>query len=93
MKQLIEIPATFLRAGDLVFDYKHRDLQKVDYVFIEDENGTSLSTGVAGIAHTVHVSYGEEAMSADNFKPESKITILIDTEKLEVIESRNIGYR
>ena len=93
MKQLIEISPLYLKRGDLVFDYKHRDLQKVEYVSIEDENGRSEHSGTMGVPHVVHVDYGEEAMSADNLSPDSKVLILIDTEKLEILEPANIGYR
>lgn len=39
MKQLIEVPARFLKPDDLVFDFKYRDLQKVEYVSFETANG------------------------------------------------------
>lgn len=93
MKQLINIKASFLKQDDLIFDLKHRDLQRVEYVFIEDINGTTESTGIMKEPHNVHVSYGEEAMSADNFRPNSTIMILIDTENIEIVEPKNIGYR
>lgn len=93
MKQLIEIPAVYLKSGDLIFDYRHRDLQRVEYVSIEDENGTNLKTGIAGDAHIVHIDYGVDAASADNFTPDCKVTILIDTEKIKEIDPKDIGYR
>ncbi|WP_320034815.1 hypothetical protein [Halarcobacter sp.] len=92
MKQLIEIPAKFLKSGDLIFDFKHRDLQKVEYVFHEAKNGENCKNTMAPV-HSIHVDYGEEAMSADNFKPETILMILIDTDKLEVVEPEYIGYR
>jgi len=91
MKQLIEIKAIFLKHGDLIFDYKHRDLQKVEYVAFETENG-GVYTGLNDIEN-IHVSYGEKSMSGDNFKPDNRVIILIDTEKLEIIEPQNIHYR
>ena len=91
MKQLVEVPARYLKPDDLIFDFKHRDLQKVEYVAFETANG-GVYTGI-GELKNIHVSYGEKAMSADNFPPDLKVTILIDTDILEIIEPEYIGYR
>ena len=91
MKQLIEMPARFLKPYDLIFDFKYRQLQKVDYVSFETANGGTYN-GIGEIKN-IHVSYGEKAMSADNFPPDLKVTILIDTDIIEIIEPENIGYR
>ena len=91
MKQLIEIPARFLREDDLIFDFKYRQLQKVDYVSFETANGGSYN-GIGEIKN-IHVSYGEKAMSADNFTPDLKVTILIDTDIIEIVKPENIYYR
>lgn len=84
-KQLILIEARFLKVGDLVFDYKHRDLVKVEYVGFDRDTHRNIEN--------VHVSYGIEALSADNFKPNAQVTILVDTDALEIILPENIGYR
>lgn len=84
-KQLILIDARFLKEGDLVFDYKHRDLAKVEYVGFDRDTHRDIEN--------VHVSYGAEALSADNFKPKDQVTILIDTDALEIVLPENIGYR
>lgn len=86
MKQLIEIKAKFLKSGDLIFDYKHRDLQKIEYVSLECPIGSTE-------LNNIHVDYGFESMSADNFNPEQTVLILIDTDSLEIVEAENIGYR
>lgn len=91
MKQLIEIPARFLREDDLIFDFKYRQLQKVDYISFETANGGSYN-GIGEIKN-IHVSYGEKAMSADNFTPDLKVTILIDTDIIEIVKPENIYYR
>lgn len=91
MKQLIEIPARFLREDDLIFDFKYRQLQKVDYVSFETANGGTYN-GIGEIKN-IHVSYGEKAMSADNFPPDLKVTILIDTDIIEIVKPENIYYR
>ena len=93
MKQLIKIPAIFLKQHDLIFDYERRDLQRVDYVSIEDKNGTNKRTGLMREPKNVHVSYGEEAMSADNFDPYQEVTIQIDNSVIPVVEPEHIGYR
>lgn len=84
-KQLILIDARFLKTGDLVFDYKHRDLQKVEYVGFDRDTHRNIEN--------VHVSYGMESISADNFKPKDQVTILLDTDALEIVLPENIGYR
>ena len=91
MKQLIEIPARLLKPDDLIFDFKYRDFQKIKYVSFETANGRTYN-GIGEIEN-IHVSYGEKSMSADNFPPNLKVTILIDTETLKIIEPENIGYR
>lgn len=91
MKQLIEIKARFLKSDDLIFDFKHRDLQKVDYVCFETESGGYYDGSTE--MKNVHVTYGEEAMSADNFNPDTSIMILIDLTVLEIVEPENIHYR
>lgn len=91
MKQLVNITARFLKPNDLIFDFKHRDLQKVEYVAFETANG-GVYNGI-GELKNIHVSYGGKAMSADNFPPDLKVTILIDTDILEIIEPEYIGYR
>ena len=93
VKQLINIKASSLRAGDLIFDYKHRDLQRIDYISKEDEIGNPTFNQVSPKVTNIHVSYGEEAASADNFKPNNEVTILIDTDELNIIEPRSMGYR
>lgn len=93
MKQLIEISVRHIKVGDLIFDYKHRDLQKVEYVSFENEKGQDIELSVDMKLHNVHVSYGNEAMSADNFTANAKVKILVDTESLEIVDPENIGYR
>ena len=93
MKQLIKIKATFLKPGDLIFDYRYRDCQKVEYISIEDEKNRPEHTQVCFVPHTVHISYGLEADSADNFSADSEVTILIDTENIKTVKPENIGYR
>lgn len=92
MKQLIKIQAKFLKEGDLIFDFEKRDLQKVEYVLKEDKDGHSVRETLRSVEN-IHVDYGEKAMSADNFKPTDEITILIDTDKLEITTPENIGYK
>lgn len=84
-KQLILIDARFLKEGDLVFDYKYRDLAKVEYIGFDRDSHRNIEN--------VHVSYGMEALSADNFKPNSQVTILVDTDTLGIVSPENIGYR
>ena len=91
MKQLIQIPARFLKKDDLVFDFKHRDLQKIDYVGKEDKNGNH--TEIVSNMHNIHVSYGVNSASADNFYPNDQVTIMIDTDNLKISKPDNIGYR
>ena len=87
-KQLIEIEARHLQSEDLIFDFKTRKVQRIDYVSLEKENGDSYC-GVGEIAN-IHISYGLDCNVADNFKPDYKVLILIDTDKIETIAPNNI---
>ena len=87
-KQLIEIEARHLQSEDLIFDYKTRKIQKIDYVSLEKENGDRYC-GIGKMTN-IHVSYGLECNVADNFKPDYKVLILIDTDKIETIAPNNI---
>lgn len=91
MKQLIKIEARLLKKGDLIFDYKHRDLQIIDYVGKEDKNGNY--TDITSNIDNIYVDYGIESVSADNFKPNQEVTILIDTDTIKISKPDNIGYR
>lgn len=90
-KQLITIKARFLKSDDLIFDYKHRDLQKIEYVSKETSNG-GMYNGV-GVISNIHVSYGQDCDYADNFTPDDDVMILIDTDELKIIDSKNAGIR
>jgi len=93
MKQLVETDARFLQNGDLIFDFRHRDLQKIEYVACENKNGENIKHSLDTTVVNVHISYGEDAASADNFKPDEKLFILIDTEALKILKPTEIGYR
>lgn len=84
MKQLIAIPAMFLKSNDLIFDYKSRKVQKIEYVSHEKQSERAL------IVSNVHVSYGMECLVADNFKPDSEVMILIETDDIEIADPKNI---
>ena len=87
-KQLIEIEARHLQSEDLIFDFKTRKVQRIDYVSLEKANGYSYC-GIGEIAN-IHISYGLECNVADNFKPDYKVLILIDTDKIETVMPCNI---
>lgn len=87
-KQLIEIQAVFLKAGDLIFDYKYRHLQKIEFVAKETADG-SRHCGIGELSN-IHISYGLESNVADNFQPNCKVLILVDTDELDVIDAKNI---
>lgn len=87
-KQLIEIEARFLQSDDLIFDLKTRKVQKIEYVSCEKENGEHYC-GIGEIAN-IHISYGLECYVTDNFKPDCKVLILIDTDKIETIKPCDI---
>ena len=82
MKQLIEIEAVYLQKGDLIFDFKSRNLTEIRYVSKETKNGTT-HLGVGEI-HNIHISYSEDWDGSDNFKPNEKVLILIDTQSIKI---------
>jgi len=82
-KQLIEINARYLKSEDLIFNFKTRRVQKIEYVQADNYNS------VRG-PDNIFVSYGLESNVADNFKPDSKVLILIDADKIQIAEQKNI---
>ena len=82
MKQLIEIEAIHLKEGDLIFDFKSRDLTKIDYVSKESKDG-GIYLGIGEI-YNIQVSYGIDCDYTDNFKPNTKVLILVDTENIKI---------
>ena len=82
-KQLVEIEARHLKSEDLIFDFKTRKVQKIDYVQADNYNSVNAS-------ENIFVSYGIESDVADNFKPNYKVLILIDTDEIEIIEPKDI---
>lgn len=90
MKQLIQIEAKYLRSGDLVFDLRHRNLQKIEYVFCENKSGENVKHALDTTVVNVHIDYGEEAHGADNFEPNSILMILINTEELKILKPNEI---
>lgn len=91
MKQLIKIEARHLKPNDLIFDFKTRKVQKIDYVLLETESGDRYVNGFSKLAN-VHVCYGLESVVADNFMPDYEVLILIDTQKIETILPQDIRY-
>lgn len=87
-KQLIEIKAIYLKSGDLIFDFKTREVQRVDYVSFEKKDGEPYF-GIGEVSN-VHVSYGMDCNVADNFNPDFTILILIDTELIKITQAHNI---
>lgn len=85
-KQLIEIEARHLKSNDLIFDYETRKLQKIEYVSLEKSNGERYCG--LGEMTNVHISYGLECNVSDNFKPNDKVLILIDIEKIGIAVSK-----
>lgn len=84
MRQLIPIRARFLKSNDLIFDYKSRKAQKVEYV--SHEKASEKTPAVTNI----HVSYGMDCQVADNFEPDSEVIILIETDDIEIAEVDSI---
>lgn len=80
MKQLIEIEAIHLKKDDFIFDFKNRDATKIDYVHIEHESINGHRD--LGEPYNVHISYGINCEYSDNFKPNQKVMILIDTDEI-----------
>ena len=80
MKQLVEIEAIYLKKEDFIFDFKNRNLTKIDYVHIERESINGHRD--LGEPYNVHVSYGVDCDYSDNFKPNEKVLILIDTDNI-----------
>ena len=91
MKQLIEIDVEYLKEGDLIFDFKHRNLQEVISVQLEDKYGTDLRyrTSIYPVENII-IHYGEKSNVSDNLKVGNKVLILIDTEELKIIKPENI---
>lgn len=87
-KQLIEIEARHLKSKDLIFDFRTRKVQRIDYVSFEKENGDRYC-GIGNMTN-VHVSYGMDCDVADNFSPDYKVMILIETDEIEIIAPCNI---
>lgn len=83
MKQLIKIKARFLKENDLIFDFKTRKVQKIEYVELDNFNSVRE-------CENVFISYGLESDVSDNFKPYSDVLILIDTDNIEVLEPKYI---
>jgi hypothetical protein len=84
MKQLIQIRARFLKSNDLIFDYKSRKAQKVEYVSHEKASEKTP------VITNIHVSYGMDCQVADNFEPDSEVIILIETDDIEIAEVGSI---
>ena len=80
MKQLVEIEAIYLKKEDFIFDFKNRNLTKIDYVHIERESINGYRD--LGEPYNVNVSYGVDCDYSDNFKPNEKVLILIDTDNI-----------
>lgn len=91
MKQLIDIPVEFIQVGDLILDFKTRQLQEVKLVSLEDKNGVNkiYETSIYPLEN-IFVDYGEDSNVADNFKIGDKVLILIDTEYLKITKPENI---
>lgn len=80
MKQLIGIKAIFLKKNDLIFDYKSRKVQKVEY--ISHDRGSEKTN----VIKNIHVSYGLDCQIADNFEPHCEVMILIETDNIEIAD-------
>ena len=80
MKQLIEIEAIHLKKDDFIFDFKDRDVTKIEYVHIEQESINGHRD--LGEPSNVYVSYGVDCEYSDNFKPTERVLILIDTDNI-----------
>lgn len=89
MKQLIQIKARNLKVGDLIFDFNRRTLQKIQYITHEDKIGNSWRYSSEQVIN-VHIDYGEEAMSADNFEPDDDLLILINLDELKILKPEEI---
>ena len=87
-KQLIEIEARHLQSEDLIFDLRTRKVQKIIYVSLEKANGDRYC-GIGEMTN-VHIFYGPDCDVADNFNPDHKVLILIDTDKIEIASPSTI---
>lgn len=81
----LEISARRLKKGDIIFDLKHKIGERIDYIGFDDGNGLHE-------IDNVHISYGLEKDRADNFKPDDRVIILIDTSDI-FIEEPNMPQR
>lgn len=87
-KQLIGIEARHLKSEDLIFDFRTRKVQRIEYVSFEKESGDRYC-GIGSMTN-VHVSYGLECNVSDNFSPDYNVLILIETDDIETIAPCNI---
>ena len=91
MKQLIETDVEYLKEGDLIFDFKHRNFQKIISVQLEDKYGTDLRYGTSIYpVENIIIHYGEKSNVSDNFKAGNKVLILIDIDNLKITKPENI---
>jgi hypothetical protein len=67
MKQLVPIQARFLKEGDLIFCFEHRNLSRIHYVTQEGQEHER--TGMITKLENIHVDYGQKATTSDNFHP------------------------
>jgi len=85
MKQLLALAAKYLKPEDYIFDFSTRVVEKIEYVQIENADGTAYDRQATLEApKNVHVSYGTEAERADNFHPDTIVHILIDTDTIPI---------
>ena len=91
MKQLVQIQARFLKKGDLIFCFKHRNLSRIHYVTQEGQEyeRTVMITELENI----HVDYGQEATTSDNFHPNDYVYILLDTDTIKILKEYEVGLR
>lgn len=85
MKQLIDISAGFVRAGDIVFNPLARNLLRVEEVYFINHDGEKV------VERTKYAAYINIVFS-DKLKPiefsvKYKLYIFVDTENLRVIDN------
>lgn len=79
MTQLIEIDAKHVQKGDFIFSPKSRELLKVLDFYLKDEE------------HDVFISF-DKAEKYHRFSASFKVHILVNTEKLHVIDNSPDAY-